>query len=303
MIYMKSKKLLLSLIPLLLLASCGETTPTDSSTGHNPHTGDTSTSTSESTTSSESSSTSGSTSTGSTSASTSTSTGGSSTSGGSSSSSTSTSTSTSSSTTHEGDDWFDDKTYLECGSYSAGKPKNTSPITIPTTNVGTDAVKYDTKNNVTSPMRYIYRNSVDDGPSGHKCSAQMYAESSGGGVKFTQTGVGLETPYFTHTDFKLEIRIGISQVNNASDTPDKGKAPLHIYFFNKDNQYLGKEEVPEGSIETKTAGNYVRVYNEQSYTKNVAWFEVRLNAKPYKSSQCYNIGVEYISIKSWLGSV
>ncbi len=31
----------------------------------------------------------------------------------------------------------------------------------------------------------------------------------------------------------------------------------------------------------------------------MAYFEIRLNAFPYKGSQCYNFGVSQISIKGW----
>lgn len=268
---MKKKQYLLTLLPLLLLTGCNGQGRTSSSS----ESSSSSSITSESSGSSSSSST----------------------------HSSSSSSSSSSYTPDPSDHWFDDKTQLECGSYSAGIPKNTTTVVIPTNNDGSTAVKYDTKLDVESPMRYIFKNSVDDGPSGHKCSPKMYAESSGGGVKFTSVGVGLETPLFTHTGFKLEIRIGISQVNNASDTPEKGKDPLHIYYFNSSNHYIGKDVISEGTITTSTAKNYVRVYNETSYTKDIAWFEVRMNTKPYKGSQSYNIGVEYISIKSWLGSV
>ena len=76
--------------------------------------------------------------------------------------------------------------------------------------------------------------------------------------------------------------------------------PLGLIYFNKNGDKLGYSKISEGSITVSSAGNYIKVYLTESYTKDVCYFDIRLNEKPYKGSQCYNFGIDYISYKSWL---
>lgn len=194
-------------------------------------------------------------------------------------------------------DWEDDKVKLECGFYNMGIPSNEDdPIEIKTTLSADSSSWFNTTFNgdVANGYRYIYKNSCSDGPSGHKCSVSTYANGS---LKVTSAGLGFGSPYFTHTGAKLEFRIGINGVYNNSEKTDKGKDSFHIYMFGDNNVYLGKAVIKEGTITTST--NELRVYYTESNCASVKFFEFRCNALPYKSSQCYNVGISYCNVKSW----
>ena len=198
------------------------------------------------------------------------------------------------------EEWEDDKVKLECGYYNMGKPSNIdSPIALKTTLSADDSSWLNTtfSEDLPNNYRYIYKNSCSDGPSGHKCSPSYYSAKDGGGLKINNPGTGFGSPAFTHTGAKLEIRIGISPITNASGTPEKGKDTFHIYYFDKDNNYLGKSVIEEGTVTTKTT--FLKVYYTESNAVNVSYFEFRCNAQPYKSSQQYNVGISYCNIKSW----
>lgn len=231
---------------------------------------------------------------------TSTSTSSSSSSSSISTSSTTSSTSSSSSSTSE-DDWFKGRNKLSCGYYEMDLPKNSNnPVQLLTDTDSSHWYNNNTKEEIPNGFRYIYKNSCDDGPKYHKCSANFYSSSGAGGIKFSNVGIGIQSSMFSHTGEKLEIRLGISQVNNASDTPEEKKDTGYIYFFDKSGKLLGDKVIERGSITSQSAGNYLKIYNTEDYIKDVAYFDFRLNAKPFKSSQCYNFGIEYINIKSWL---
>ena len=194
--------------------------------------------------------------------------------------------------------WETNRYKLECGYYQMDLPKNyQSPYNLKTT-LSQDNSSW-SNNDLTSSLptgfRYIYRNACDDGPTNHKTSAKFYSNAAGG-LKLDNTGVGFQTLMFSHTGEKLEIRIGISQVNNSSDTKQEGKDTFHIYFFDKNGNYLDKHKVEEGTISTST--KEIKFYYTNN-AKDVAYFEFRVNAMPYKSSQCYNVGISYCNIKSW----
>lgn len=270
----KTKLILLSLG--VLLCSCGNNssvTTTITST----------TSSSVTTTTSSSSSTSTGTSTSSTTSSTS-----------------STSTSTSSSSTSSSEDpWFNNREKLACGYYEMDLPKNhNNPVQLITDYQTSSWYNFDMKSEMPNDFRYIYRNSCDDGPTGHKSSPKFYSNEAGG-LKIANTGVGFQTYMFSHTGEKLEMRIGISQVNNCSETPEKGKDTLHIYYFNKFGDLLGYDSIEEGSISKSSEGQYVKLYCTHEYVKDIAYIDIRCNALAYKGSQCYNIGIGYFQLKSW----
>lgn len=216
-----------------------------------------------------------------------------------SSTTTSTSTSTSSSTQRD-DDWFTGRTLLECGYYAMDLPKNyENPLTLKTTLSADNDSWYnnDFTSELSSNWRYIYKNACDDGPTNHKTSPNFYSDELGG-IKIANEGVGLQSPMFVHEGQKLEIRIGISSVNNNSKTPEKGKDPLHVYFFDKNGNYLDKYAFKDGSINANSKNKELKFYWTEKATE-VAYFEIRLNAFPYKGSQCYNFGIKSVNIKSW----
>lgn len=214
-------------------------------------------------------------------------------------------TSSHSTTTSEGGEregeWFDEHYYYsDLGYYAMGAPKNAdSPINLKTTLSADESswfnYEFDTETEELDNFRYIYKNSCDDGVSGHKCGADWFNNDKGG-LKFDQVATGFGSPKFTHTGEKLEIRIGISQLINNSETPKKNKDTAYVYFFDASDNYLGKYTIEEGTITSST--QQVRFY----WTTNaasVAYFEFRINALPYKNSQCYNLGVGYCNFKSW----
>ncbi len=198
-------------------------------------------------------------------------------------------------------EWEDDKVYLDCGYYNMGIPSNKdNPVEIRTTLSADSSSWFNTafEGDVGNGYRYIYRNSCSDGPSGHKCGVETYSTShDGGGLKISNTGAGFGTPLFEHEGAKLEIRIGISSVNNSSEKPTTNKDTFHIYYFDKNNSYLGKTVIAEGTI--STSSKELKFYYTESNAINVAYFEFRCNALPYKGGQSYNVGIGYCNIKSW----
>lgn len=199
----------------------------------------------------------------------------------------------------EGDDELGYK--LDCGYYQMDLPKNKTPFDLKTT-LSADTSSWSNNNLLTrddffsTDFRFIYGNSCDDGPSGQKASPSFY-QNEKGGLKMDQKNKGFQTQLFEHEGAKLEIRIGITQVNNANDKPEIGKETMGIYYFNKLGKYLGKHSVVEKTIETST--KEIKYYETASYTKDIAYFEVRLNAMAYKGQQCYNFGIGYCNFKSW----
>lgn len=211
------------------------------------------------------------------------------------------STSTISSTSNNASSWEDGRTLLECGFYQMDLPKNyQNPYQLKTT-LSQDNDSWsnnDLKEELPDGFRYIYKNSCDDGPTNHKSQADFYSSNNKnlGGLKIADVGVGFQSKMFIHNGAKLEIRIGISQVNNASDKPDEGKDTFHVYFFNKEGNYLNKYAVRENTIKTST--KEIKFYWTENASE-IAYFEFRCNAKPYKGQQCYNVGISYCNIKSW----
>ena len=217
--------------------------------------------------------------------------------------STTESSSSSTSSVDSEEDWTNSRELLECGYYEMDLPKNyNNPLSIKADTSSTTWNNYSLKETLPSDFRYIYKNACDDGPKYHKTNPSFYSVNNNapGGLKVTEKGVGVQSNMFNHDGEKLEIRIGISQVNNATDKPVENKDTMHIYYFNKNGDKLGYSTISEGSITVSSAGNYIKVYLTESYTKDVCYFDIRLNEKPYKGSQCYNFGIDYINYKSWL---
>ncbi len=205
------------------------------------------------------------------------------------------SSSKTSSTTQSDDPYFDGKVKLPTGNYQCDKPTN-SPIQIVTSNDSSDWWQEDIQKELPSDMAFIYGNNSSDGPSGHYAGPTMY-QNEAGGLKISKETQGIRSPLFTHSGEKLEIRIGISQLANASGTPDKNKDTGYIYFFNSNGDFLSSKTVTveENSIDSTT--QYLRYYVLGA--QQIAYFEFRLNVKPYKNSQNYNFGIGYLAVHSW----
>lgn len=207
-----------------------------------------------------------------------------------------TSSSSSSSTSQSGD-------LLPCGYVKIDKPTNT-PIEITTSNSTSDWYEAEITDDFPSDdWTAIYGNSCSKWESPHYFNPKFYsynesdAKQYPGGFKFDQKSKGIQTPMFTHTGEKLEIRIGISQVNNSNDKYQAGKPTAFLYFYNSNGDFLEDKtiNVTEGSITTNTKELKYYVLGAQ----NISYFEFRLNEMPYKGSQCYNFGLGKISIHSW----
>lgn len=123
----------------------------------------------------------------------------------------------------------------------------------------------------------------------------FYAESAGGGFKFSQLYYGLQSPLL-NTWKKLEVRLSISKVANNSQKKDVDEPIFHIYGYDITGQMIHTQYIEQGTITAQSEGKEVKFY---LLNEDVCYFELRLNAFPYKGNQCYNFGVDEISIKGW----
>lgn len=220
------------------------------------------------------------------------------------SSSTKPTSSSTTTTTGSQDDYMKGRPLLPNGYAQIDAPTN-SPVQLVTSTSSQDWYNVDWTQDQPSNWRYIYKNSVDNGPSGHKCSPGFYSYNPSkpndypGGLKFTNPFIGFQSMKFTHTGEKLEIRIYITQVNNATDQPDEKNPTGYLYFFRNNGDLIPSltYTIEKGSIVTKT--EYVKCYITGSEIKNVTHFQFWTQAKPYKGSQCYNFGVGQVGIHSW----
>lgn len=223
----------------------------------------------------------------------------------SSSSSNSSSNSSTLSTTQSDDDYLNNREVLPCGYVKLDKPTNT-PINITTSTSHDDWYTANTYDYLPEGYTFIYGNSSSSGPSGHYANTPFYSYNESdtkqypGGIKITKRSQGLQSAMFSHSGAKLEIRIGISQVNNANGPIDDKKPTAYLYFYDKDGGFMSDNiiEVQEETITTAKAGNYISYYVTKK-AEDIAYFEFRLNAQPYKGSQNYNFGIGYVSIHSW----
>ena len=196
---------------------------------------------------------------------------------------------------------------LDCGYLQMPLPKNhDEPFNLKTTLSADDSSWYNSslKSSDEFPYdeyRFIYGKSYDDGPSGEKASPSFYSSTgkNPGGMKMDQNTKGFQTGEFTHTGAKLEIRIGISQVNNSGSGDNTGKDVFRIYYFNNKGTLLGQDNYKDGYINVQSAGNHLTIYKTDSYTSQIAYFEFRLINQAYKGNQRYNFGIDYVNLKSW----
>lgn len=225
---------------------------------------------------------------------------------------TSTSSTHATSATHSGssvpkptsDSYSEGRNILPIGYLQPDAPTN-SPVNIETSLSAAKKYEYSLIEDLPSNWVYTYKNAASNGPSGHHTSPGFYSYNSSkkdeypGGLKITNPYVGFQSMRFTHCGEKLELHIGITQVNNASDSPEKSKNIGYLYFFNGAGELINglTKTIEKGVIEAKTKD--LKFYITGSGIKDVQYFEYWAEAKPFKSSQCYNYGIGVVSIQSW----
>lgn len=170
------------------------------------------------------------------------------------------------------------------GNKTVSGPKNSkNPINIE------EWVNFDFYNSIPEYWSYIQGNNKVNS------RGDFYAESAGGGFKFSQLYYGLQTPVLTSW-VKTEVRLSISKVANNSQKKDEGEPIFHIYGYDITGHVVETQYIEQGTITAQSEGKEIKFYIRN---EDVAYFELRLNAFPYKGSQCYNFGVDEISIKGW----
>ncbi len=134
---------------------------------------------------------------------------------------------------------------------------------------------------------------------GENLTTPKFYANEAGGLKMDQKFKGFRTPRFHHTGAKLEIRLGISQVNTAGGTPDKNVPTAYLFFYDASGNYISNltKTVERETITLKTTE--VQIYVTGSNIENVSYFEFRLNALTFKGSQNYNFGIGSVGVHSW----
>ena len=134
---------------------------------------------------------------------------------------------------------------------------------------------------------------------GNNLTTPKFYDNEAGGLKMDQKFKGFRTPRFHHTGAKLEIRLGISQVNNAGGTTDKNVPTAYLFFYDASGNYISNltKTVEQETITSKTTE--VQIYVTGSNIENVSYFEFRLNALTFKGSQNYNFGIGSVGVHSW----
>lgn len=168
---------------------------------------------------------------------------------------------------------------LPIGNKTVSGPSNTTPVDI------SDWVEYEFDGYMSEGWSYIMGN--------NKVKGNFYADGS---IKFSHLWYGIQTPLINNWK-KIEVRLHISQVNNAGDDGVKDDQPIfHIYGYNNKGKHISTDYLEQGSITKQKEGNYVRFYLRNI---DISYFEIRLNANPVKGSQHYNFGINKIDLKGW----
>ena len=173
---------------------------------------------------------------------------------------------------------------LPIGNKTVTGPENSkNPVDI------TNWVNFDLYDSLPTYFSYIQGNNKVNS------RGDFYAPNAGGGFKFSKLYYGLQTPVFNSWK-KLEIRFHISTVNNNNKEKDTNAPIFHIYGYNLSGRYIQLDYLEQGSITVQSEGSEVKIYVRNP---EIAYLEFRLNAYPYKGSQCYNFGIDEISIRGW----
>ena len=170
------------------------------------------------------------------------------------------------------------------GNKTVSGPENVNnPIDV------TNWVNFDFYNSIPDYWSYIQGNNKVNS------RGDFYADSAGGGFKFSQLYYGLQTPLL-NTWKKFEVRLSISKVANNSQKKDVDEPIFHIYGYDITGKMIHTQYIEQGTITAQSEGKEIKFYLSN---EDVCYFELRLNAFPYKGNQCYNFGVDEISIKGW----
>lgn len=134
---------------------------------------------------------------------------------------------------------------------------------------------------------------------GENLTTPKFYDNEAGGLRMDQKFKGFRTPRFHHTGAKLEIRLGISQVNTAGGETDKKVPTAYLFFYDASGNYISNltKTVEQETITLKTTE--VQIYVTGSNIENVSYFEFRLNALTFKGSQNYNFGIGSVGVHSW----
>lgn len=146
---------------------------------------------------------------------------------------------------------------------------------------------YDLSSSLPANFSYIQGNNKVNA-----CS-DFYSESAGGGFKFSHLWYGFQSSAFTGYKY-VDFTIHITSVNNKSGTPDVDKDVLHIYGYNSKEECILQKNIAQGVITKQTENSDITI-TIQNDAMN--YFEFRLNANPYKGTQCYNFGMGSITVK------
>lgn len=177
------------------------------------------------------------------------------------------------------------------GGFTFFDPPTNTPIEIKTSLSADDWWNNDlTTDFPTTDWAHIY---------GHNLTNPDFYLNEEGGLVMDQKYKGFRTPLFHHSGPKLEIRIGISQVNNAGGKPDTSVPTGYFFFYDKNGNYFSNltHVVEQETITSKTTE--LKFYVTGDNTENVAYFEFRLAALTFKGQQNYNFGIGHVNVHSW----
>lgn len=136
-------------------------------------------------------------------------------------------------------------------------------------------------------FRAIYGNNFHKG--------DFYADGTLKMASSTDAKKGFQTGMF-EGDLKLEIRLNIGQMNNASggDKIQKDKPVLSIYGFDDEGNFIRASYVD--NFDKSSENKSIRLYMDGT---DISYLEVRAMQSPYKSSQAYNFAFRGIDLIAW----
>ncbi len=156
---------------------------------------------------------------------------------------------------------------------------------------GQEETIYDFKESFPEEFSYIYGHQILKNP-------KFYSE---GGWKITvpnsSARMGFQTPIF-NTDLKIEIRLYIAGIYNSNNKVDEKTPFITIYGFDESGKLIRTKEVENltNFYNYKNSKNPLQIYFNG---ENVSYMELRFTSAPYKSSQCYNFGINQIGFKTF----
>ncbi len=150
---------------------------------------------------------------------------------------------------------------------------------------------YDFKESFPEEFSYIYGHQILDNP-------KFYSE---GGWKITvpnsSARMGFQTPIF-NTDLKIEIRLYIAGIYNSNNKVDDKTPFITLYGFDENGKLIRTLEVEnlKNFYNYKNSKTPLNIYFNG---ENISYMELRFTSSPYKSSQCYNFGINQIGFKTF----